>query len=116
MKVVYIAHPIGGDVCGNIKRIELILKTIFRKCSGVYPVAPYLAACDFLHDHNEQHRRFGMAFNRRMLESGAIDELWVCHERISEGVMQEIKWARQFEIPVRYLAEELNHLRSGVRL
>lgn len=113
MKIVYIAHPIRGDVASNCARIEQILRTIFRQIPGYYPIAPYLHACEMLDDAKEENRDRGLEFDRRCIKSGLVDELWVCHDRISDGVMKEIAWAREQGISVRFMAREFSKI--GVR-
>ena len=46
--------------------------------------------------------------NRELLEW--CDELWVFGEVISEGMKQEIEWAK--DKPIRYFTEDLEEVRS----
>lgn len=44
MIIVYVAHPIGGDVARNIKLVESECSRIFKAMPEVVPIAPYLFA------------------------------------------------------------------------
>jgi len=96
-KIVYIAHPIGGDVKINIAKV----KSIYNKLSleqEVIPFAPYILAVESLDDSNPEHRAIGFEQNKTFFERGIIDELWVYG--ISKGVHQEIEWAQEFNIKI----------------
>lgn len=106
MKIAYIAHPIRGDVMENVRAVEEILKHIFETHPKVYPIAPYLHACMYLKDENPTHRAAAMEINRRIIESGIIDELWIVGKE-SEGVLQEIQWAVESGITVVFCANAI---------
>lgn len=97
-KIVYIAHPIGGDVEGNIQKIKEIVRGINLREPDVVPFAPYLSDVLALDDDIPEHRTRGFANNKRIFDSGIIDELWVYGA--SEGVEEEINWAIKQSIPI----------------
>ena len=97
-KIVYIAHPISGDVKNNLDRIKRIYTTISREVPEVVPFAPYWITCHALSDSIPSDREIGFAHNRAIFESGIINELWVFG--YSKGVCEEIKWALDNNIPV----------------
>lgn len=99
MKIVYIAHPISGAVKSNVSRIERILEWIFENQKKVFPIAPYLHACEYLNDSDTRAREIGLTFDKRCIESGIVDELWVCGA-LSDGVRKEIQWATEKGIDV----------------
>ena len=109
-KIVYIAHPIGGDVEGNLNKIQEIYLAISRNHPDVIPFCPYLATVMSLDDSVPNDRELGMEHNKVFFERGIIEELW-WFNRISSGVGKELGWCDEFEIP--YSAKVL---RGGVIL
>ena len=43
MKIAYIAHPVAGDVSGNIEKILKIVRDINLTMPDVVPFVPYMA-------------------------------------------------------------------------
>lgn len=101
MKLIYIAHPIKGDVEGNCEKVVEICKDIRKEHPDIIPVAPYLATLQYLDDSKEKDRVDGMYLNDLMLEK-CCDQLWVFGTHISEGVQAEINLAEEAGIPVYY--------------
>lgn len=98
-KIVYIAHPVGGDVKGNMIKIGEIFRALSLK-NEVIPFAPYIADLSCLDDNIPQERAIGFEHNKAMFARGVVDELW-WFGHISNGVAQEIEWCKQFGITVR---------------
>lgn len=90
MKVAYIAHPISGDVKGNIEKIRAICRDINLNQTDVIPFVPYCMDLLCLDDNFPSERERGFKNNRYHLESGYIDELWLFGDRISDGMHIEI--------------------------
>jgi hypothetical protein len=100
-KLVYIAHPISGDVKGNIDKVLAICRDIHLKSgSKIIPYAPYIAALLYLDDNNKEERELGFEANRRLFEKGGFDELWLCGDRVSKGMREEVEWCIRLNIPV----------------
>lgn len=91
-KIVYIAHPIGGDVKGNIEKVLKIYKELSIE-NEVIPFIPYIATLMSLDDDSEELRAIGFSHNKAIFQSGAIDEVWLYGDRISSGMQEEINWA-----------------------
>lgn len=106
MKIAYIAHPISGDVKENINKIVKIVRHINLSESQVVPFVPYLADCLAMDDSNPSHRERGIKNDFQFFTPERIDELWVCGA-VSKGVQQEIEWASELGIPVRFYNFEL---------
>lgn len=87
--LVYIAHPISGDVENNVKKVKLILEYIIRNEPGITPIAPYLTYLEILDDNNEFDRSKGMQHDLNVLRR--CEQIWVYG--ISGGVKQEIEFA-----------------------
>lgn len=102
MKVttVYPAHPIRGDVEGNIKKIREIVRSLhFTK--GVIPVAPYLVdIAGVLDDSDPVERGMGINADHEYFRRGMIDEVWLYGDRISTGMRAEVILAWSLNIPV----------------
>lgn len=98
MKTVFIAHPIGGDIQGNVKKVLKICQNVHSQTT--IPVAPYLVALQYLDDGVVEDRRLGILANLECFHRRYIDELWLFGECISAGMEEEIKLARTYGIPV----------------
>lgn len=97
-RIVYIAHPIGGDVKNNLERIKNIYADITNNEPDVVPFAPYWITCHALDDNNSIERAKGFEHNEAIFKSGIIDELWVYG--ISNGVEIEMGWAIELNIKI----------------
>jgi hypothetical protein len=99
MKVAYIAHPVGGDVPGNIEKILKIVKQINRDEPDVVPFVPYLADIMALDDSVPEERERGIRNDTHLLEAGFIDEVRLYGPTISTGMHNEIILATLVGIP-----------------
>ncbi|MBR9691912.1 hypothetical protein GOV06_03935 [Candidatus Woesearchaeota archaeon] len=100
-KLVYVAHPIGGNVKENINSVLRILREIHTSNLDVIPFAPYLAALQYLRDDVAEEKKLGMFVNRLFFEKKVMDEVWLAGPKISEGMKQEIKLSLANKIPVK---------------
>lgn len=100
MKIVYIAHPIGGDVDNNVKKVLEIVKHINLSYPKVTPFAPYIVDVLALNEANPEERKRGFKNNKALFESRIIDQVWLYGERVSGGMEIEIDWAKSLGIPV----------------
>lgn len=92
-KLIYIAHPIGGNVKENLEKIKVIFEQL-SKTPDIVPFAPYWIACHALDDSKVGDRKIGMEQNKYYFDNRIIDEVWV-YGGISEGVKREIEWASE---------------------
>lgn len=99
-KLVYIVHPIKGDVMDNVERILRIVRDINLNCKNVIPFAPYLADVLALNDDNPEERKRGIRNDKYILASGIVDEIWVYGDRVTQGMSDEIKLAFKLDIPI----------------
>jgi len=106
---VYICHPIKGknhqDKVNNLSKILEIVREINLTRPDVVPLTNYFADCLALDDDVEAERQKGLYNDRKLLESGIVDELWVFGDEITEGMEQEIETAKRMGIPVKYVNE-----------
>jgi hypothetical protein len=103
-KIVYIAHPIGGDVENNLKQLRSIY-TVLTLQNEVIPFIPYYATVMSLDDNNPTARKWGFEHNEAIFNSGIIDEVWLFGPKISNGMQTEIEWAKKLNIPVVSVSE-----------
>lgn len=100
MKIVYIAHPISGDIKGNIQRILTIVRQINLEHKDVIPFAHYLVDCQALDDDIPEERQRGIANDTELFKRKFIDELWLYGDKISNGMRAEINLCMELGIPV----------------
>ena len=100
MKIAYIAHPISGDVEGNIKKIIAIVKSINLIEENVVPFVPYLADLYALNDNDPKERTRSIKNDNALFFSKVIDEVRLYRSKISEGMTNEINLARSLNIPI----------------
>lgn len=98
VKTVFVAHPISGDVKGNMKKVLKLCAEIHTR--NIIPIVPYLISLQYLNDEVVEDRELGMAANHECFYRGYVDELWLFGNRISKGMIEEIKLAREMGIPV----------------
>ena len=97
-KLIFIAHPIRGDITGNMVKVLAICEQIHKE--GHIPVAPYLVSLQYLNDEVVEDRELGVEANLVCFQRGFVDELWLYGDRISEGMKREIALAQELKIPV----------------
>jgi hypothetical protein len=100
MKIVYIAHPISGNVAANLERIRLIARQIMLEDPKIVAFAPYWFDCHVLNDDVPAERQRGIANDIELFKRRFIDEVWLCGPRISAGMLAEKNLAEQLGIPV----------------
>ena len=99
-KVVYLAHPVGGDVPGNLKSIERWFLWVVRSFNVAVCVPWYLYVLK-LDDELPADRQRGMRDDATILMR--CDELWLCGDRVSPGMRAEAEVARQYGMPIKNL-------------
>lgn len=110
MKIAYIAHQIGGDVKGNLKKIKQIARHINLTEPDTVPFAPYYLDCLALDDSNPEERERGIKNDHEFFKRRIFDELRLYGNRVSEGMKHEIALALMCQIrivPMTY--ETLKH-------
>ncbi len=92
MKLIYLCHPVSGDVQGNLARAKLWLKYAtehFTYFCGepVAVIAPWITDCEIWDDSNPEERAAGLARCRAVLER--CDAVCLVGGRISDGMRME---------------------------
>ena len=104
--VVYICSPYAGDIETNVKAAQRYSR--FAVDSGYLPIAPHLLFPQFMDDSLGEDRQTAMFMNLVLLSKCA--QLWVFGSVRSEGMQQEIKWAKRRHMTIRYFTEELEEI------
>jgi len=100
MKTIYIAHPISGDIPGNLKKIIAIIRSINLTMPDVVPLAPYYTDILALDDTVPAERKHGIANDMHVIRT-CIDELWVYGDyENSIGCMAEMALCQELNIPI----------------
>lgn len=107
MKLIYIAHPVGGDVDKNIRRIIGIVRDINRSESGIVPFVPYMADLMALDDDNIRERSRGLQNGHIIISRSQIDECRVYGNMISSGMRREIMAFLNRGIPIKIMNPKL---------
>jgi len=104
--VVYICSPYAGDVETNVKAAQRYSR--FAVDSGYLPIAPHLLFPQFMDDGLGEDRQTAMFMNLVLLSKCV--QLWVFGSVRSEGMQQEIKWAKRRHMTIRHFTEELEEI------
>lgn len=106
MTIEYIAHPVSGDVQGNLKKIREIVRHINLTESDVVPFVPYYVDLVSMHDHIPQERERGIRNDHTILKSGLVNKIRLYGNRISSGMADEIEVCLQKDILVVPMTDE----------
>ena len=105
--LVYICSPYShGCINDNIENARRYSR--FAVDTHDVPIAPHLLFPQFLDDRLAEDRQTAMSLNQVLLEK--CSQLWVFGSVRSEGMQQEIQWAKQRQITIRYFTEELEEI------
>lgn len=100
-KIVYIAHPISGDIEGNLADLRRILRIINIGEYNIIPCSPYYADIVSLDDNIPEERARGIENDIALIKSGMFNELWLTGTKISYGMQCEEALFRSIGLPVR---------------
>lgn len=91
MRIVYIAHPVGGDPEGNLAKINEIVRDINLNEPDVLPFVPYYADVVAMDDNDPDQRARGIKNGHTLLKSmHQVKELRLYGNRLSEGMKDEV--------------------------
>lgn len=97
MKVVYMCHPVAGDIKGNLARAKRWLRWLEEN----YPiaiVASWITECEVWDDNNPEQRAAGLERDKAVLER--CDGIVLVGGRISNGMAIERAHAESKGLPV----------------
>lgn len=81
----------------NVERAQTACRLAID--AGYLPLAPHLYFTQMLNDDQLFERFIGMAYGSLWLDEA--DEMWVIGTDLSEGMKQELEYARKKNIPVK---------------
>lgn len=110
MKLVFLAHPVSGDIEGNMKSMKQWARLAVQE--GLVPMAPYFLLTQILDDQIAEERGLGMMMGQAVIE--ICDLVWVCGEHVTAGMTSDLRKARAWNVRVIYKADsELEKLKCG---
>ena len=86
--MVFVAHPLSGDIEGNTKKVEAICREILL--AGNVPIFPSFETRRYLGDTKEEKLLMGRVIEECLRRS---DEVWLYGDHISPGMAEEINCA-----------------------
>lgn len=101
-KLVYIASPYAGDIENNIAFAKAACR--YAIAQGKTPIAVHLLYPQILDDSNSIDRTFGLKLGLEVMER--CDELWMCGDQTSAGMLEELEQAKNMSLPIRYLSRD----------
>jgi len=100
MKLIYLAHPVAGDVPGNLKKARAWMKLI-QNHTGHAVMADWITECEIYDDANPEERAAGFQRNFKRLE--ICDEIYIAGEsealKKSRGMKAEFVHASGLKLP-----------------
>lgn len=106
MNIVYIAHPVSGDVEGNLKKIREIVRHINLTEPETVPFVPYYVDLVSMDDSIPTERARGIKNDTALLSAGFVNEVRLYGNKISSGMMAEVELAFEKGIIVLPMTEE----------
>ena len=97
MKLIYVASPYQGDIKKNIEYAKQACRYALNEGNAFF--CPHLLYSQILDDNNPEERRLGIKIGKEFLAK--CDELWAFGGHISQGMFEEIEFARVIGIPIK---------------
>ena len=95
--MVFVSSPYAGDVEMNVEFAKQACQYVITTGNAFF--CSHLLYPQILNDQIQEERKLGMAMAKQLLLS--CDELWAFGNRISQGMSEEIEYARQHDIPIK---------------
>ena len=121
-RLVYVAHPMSGDIDGNTEKVKKIIRFLTEKEKKRVAdlerrgfqyqerlfVAPYLASIAVFDDRIPKERVWGTEINERMINNQAFNDLWLFGDRYTEGMHREVRLAKIKNISIAAISKGVN--------
>ena len=99
--IVYVCSPLSGDIDKNQQKACEYCKFVVEK--GHIPMAVHLMFPRFMNDNNNIDRTKAITMGLDIL--ARCDELWCFGEKLSEGMVEELIFAKKYMIKIRHFTE-----------
>lgn len=99
--IVYVCSPLSGDFEKNQEKACEYCKFVVKK--GHIPMAVHLMFPMFMNDNNNIDRTKAITMGLDIL--ARCDELWCFGKNISEGMLEELIFAKKYMIKIRHFTE-----------
>lgn len=111
ISVVWISHPVSGNVERNLERIARICERVHRK--GYQPLFPSFTSRRYRRKLSPKESETQV---RVFFESLAVSEVWLFGRRITPGMLREIHIAKDLGIDVIAKTESTRKALRELRL
>ena len=101
--LIYVASPCKGDIKANLKNAAKYSEHV--SYDGI-PICPHLYFSTFLDDNYPGDRRKGMWMGQDLLKR--CSEMRVFTDEVTEGIIAEIKIAKENDIPIKFFDSEMH--------
>jgi hypothetical protein len=95
MKVLYLAHPVSGDITGNIIRARRWLRFFARHAPSVVVICPWLPDLEVLPLRDDVPDQRERGLQRCEAAAALCDGVVLAGGRISEGMRREAAVAKK---------------------
>ena len=106
--IVYICSPYSGDVEVNIANARRYCR--FAVDAAYIPIAPHFLFPQFLNDSDRLERMLGLHCGNALMSKCV--EVWVFGKTISNGMAEEIEYARRKEYTIKYFCDEIKEVKD----
>ncbi|MDB5188064.1 MAG: hypothetical protein JWO50_584 [Candidatus Kaiserbacteria bacterium] len=97
MKFVFIAHPMSGDIEGNMQKVVAICRSIHSE--EIIPVFPSALTRRYL-TPDPRDRALAQTMIEEYFRRRIIDEVWLYGTDLTDGMKREVRFAVTYNIPV----------------
>jgi len=119
MKLVYIASPLRADTEGEMVQNRKNAEDYSRQAMNIgtfvgeliVPISP-ISNLQFIDENNPEERQ--KALNMGLALLSKCDELWVAGDRVSEGMIGELRAAVRMDIPVLSMGMESEKIQAAI--
>ena len=106
-RIVYICSPYAGDVEYNVRKAQAYCR--FAVESDCVPIATHLLFPQFMDDTDPGERQQALLMSGLLLSK--CNEVWVFGEKVSSGMLSEIRKATAHNKPVRYFTTDCKEVK-----
>lgn len=98
MKVIYLAHPVSGDVPGNLAEARRWIRWLYDHVPGIAIVATWITECEVFDEGNPEHRKLGLRHDLAVLER--CNAILLVGPKLSTGMQAELLHAEAFRLHI----------------